>query len=83
MPSEFLPKPGDTVRLKSGGPVMKVRFVAFDHAIAYCEWTEQGRTNVGTFKLDELSPGTGPDPDPAPDADLEGTPTPRLGHPGL
>lgn len=43
---------GDTVELKSGGPVMTVR--ARSQNLAYCAWTADGRLYQGTFEVGSL-----------------------------
>jgi uncharacterized protein YodC (DUF2158 family) len=43
---------GDTVELKSGGPVMTVR--ARSQNLVYCAWTADGRLYQGTFEIGSL-----------------------------
>lgn len=49
--------PGDTVRLKSGGPLMTVSQVANTASgirSAWCEWFEKTKVERGTFALTSL-----------------------------
>ena len=43
---------GDTVTLRSGGPVMTVR--ARSQNLAYCAWTLEGLHHQGTFEIHRL-----------------------------
>jgi uncharacterized protein YodC (DUF2158 family) len=45
-------KPGDLVRLKSGGPVMTIRWVA--EGDAYCEWFDGAKITGHRFALAAL-----------------------------
>jgi uncharacterized protein YodC (DUF2158 family) len=45
---------GDTVVLKSGGPVMSVQ--ARSQNLAYCSWFDGGILHHGTFAVDALQP---------------------------
>lgn len=45
-------KAGDTVRLKSGGPVMTVRWVEDDEAM--CEWFEKTDLKSAVFSISSL-----------------------------
>jgi uncharacterized protein YodC (DUF2158 family) len=47
-------KPGDVVRLKSGGPAMTIKFV--DGNEAYCEWFEKSDLKGSRFTLTSLEP---------------------------
>lgn len=42
-------KPGDTVKLKSGGPIMTVQHI---HGLgAHCVWLDDSRLNSGRFHI--------------------------------
>ncbi|WP_156520993.1 YodC family protein [Magnetospirillum moscoviense] len=45
-------KAGDTVRLKSGGPDMTVKWV--EEGEAYCEWFDKSEVKGHTFTLAQL-----------------------------
>ena len=45
-------KPGDTVRLKSGGPVMTIREI--DGEYAACDWFNGSELKRGRFHLSQL-----------------------------
>ena len=54
-------KPGETVRLKSGGPLMTVK--TLDGSYAICDWFEgknkkEDRFLIVTLKLDDDMPGS-------------------------
>ena len=53
---------GDTVELKSGGPVMTVR--ARSQNLVYCAWTSEGRLYQGTFEIGSLRRVRAADPPP-------------------
>lgn len=54
-------KVGSTVKLNSGGPVMKISAVAGERAL--CDWWEGGCMMQDWFPLDAVSPC---DPEPEP-----------------
>jgi uncharacterized protein YodC (DUF2158 family) len=65
MATEF--KPGDVVRLKSGGPAMTVTAIGEHESQtkAFCEWFEGTKRHQGTFVLATLEasgPGDRPKP---------------------
>lgn len=50
-------KPGDTVRVKSGGPIMTISQVAEDslgEMTAWCSWFDGQRAERGTFPVTVL-----------------------------
>lgn len=54
--SEF--KPGDVVQLKSGGPIMTVKFLDEDGDI-YCEWFDKKEELKGSrFTVHQLTMGS-------------------------
>jgi uncharacterized protein YodC (DUF2158 family) len=48
-------KPGDTVQLKSGGPVMTVRKIDSEGNIE-CNWFEGAKFKDGFFRPEQLRP---------------------------
>ena len=56
MATEF--KPGDVVRLKSGGPAMTVTAIGEDggETKAFCVWFEGTEQHQGTFVLAAIEP---------------------------
>ena len=53
------PKPGDLVRLRSGGPLMTfVRLTDSKPPEAYCVWFASDVAQAGTFPLNVLEHGT-------------------------
>lgn len=49
------PKPGDTVRLKTGGPTMKVKWAQFESDEVCCYWFENGVDMERIFKIDDVT----------------------------
>lgn len=47
-------KPGDTVMLKSGGPIMTIEQV-LDKDRAACQWFDNGKLSHGVFPLVSLA----------------------------
>jgi uncharacterized protein YodC (DUF2158 family) len=48
-------KPGDTVRLKSGGPLMTVHSISQPEGTAWCEWFDKKEEPKGqSFSLSSL-----------------------------
>ena len=47
--SELAIQVGSTVRLKSGGPTMTVRYIDAVNEVVFCQWFERGRLNQGSF----------------------------------
>lgn len=51
-------KVGDTVKLKSGGPVMTVaeigRTASGERLTAWCDWFEKGKKETGAFPVASL-----------------------------
>jgi uncharacterized protein YodC (DUF2158 family) len=53
---------GDSVVLKSGGPVMTVQAVSM--SLAYCAWSVGNHRRQGTFETESLQPADAREPDP-------------------
>jgi uncharacterized protein YodC (DUF2158 family) len=51
MADEF--KPGDTVRLKSGGPLMTIQEID-EKGFATCDWFTKGKREQGVFPTTSL-----------------------------
>ena len=51
-------KPGDTVRLKSGGPTMTIREV--DEELIVCDWFEGSKAQEKSFHVSQLIPIANP-----------------------
>ena len=47
--SELAIQVGSTVKLKSGGPTMTVKYVDAVREVVTCQWFERGRLNQGMF----------------------------------
>jgi uncharacterized protein YodC (DUF2158 family) len=47
-------KPGDLVRLRSGGPVMTLQQVSYDGESVYCQWFVNGKLHTGQFPPSSL-----------------------------
>jgi uncharacterized protein YodC (DUF2158 family) len=50
-------KPGDLVQIKSGGPVMTVKWVSSDGKTVNCQWFSGSKLNEGGFSIDSLVVG--------------------------
>ncbi|HKT27884.1 YodC family protein [Dyella sp.] len=51
-------KPGDVVQLKSGGPVMTIKFIDEDEE-AFCEWFDKKEElKAGRFTVHQLIPAS-------------------------
>jgi uncharacterized protein YodC (DUF2158 family) len=47
-------KPGDQVQLKSGGPIMTIKWIQGEEA--YCEWFDKSDVKGHVFNLPQLIP---------------------------
>jgi uncharacterized protein YodC (DUF2158 family) len=47
-------KPGDLVRLKSGGPLMTLHQASHDGSTVYCQWFVSGKLQMGQFPPSSL-----------------------------
>jgi uncharacterized protein YodC (DUF2158 family) len=50
-------KAGDTVRLKSGGPLMTISVIRGD--TVFCVWFDGKKKNVESFRMESLVPDDG------------------------
>jgi uncharacterized protein YodC (DUF2158 family) len=51
-----LPKLGDIVRFKSGGPAMTVTWIEPENALITCRWFWRGRDFFSPFGVEQLEP---------------------------
>ncbi|MFB9107751.1 YodC family protein [Flavobacterium gyeonganense] len=47
-------KPGDTVRLKSGGPLMTIDYIEPENGLIACEWFDKKALKSSHFKATSI-----------------------------